>query len=205
MSGESIVNKMSLYDILTLIIPSALVCWVYGCPKVECFNNWIGYIALFGIILTVGLVLKGIGAWWSSLWWRNNTDIIQDEDENRLRESNMFPFCAIMHALFCDPLKYITSPVSLLLYHRDDAKLKEYYDRYGKAYKDNYYNRRIEILESHVAFLQTWIWALIVILFQSNGCFWYVIGMLYVCIVTMLAIQRKIYHMVWEYDEEKAK
>ncbi len=201
----TIINKMSLYDAVTLIVPSAMVCWVYDGQKVACFNNWVGYLALFGIILMVGLVLKGIGAWWSSLWWRNNTDIIQEEDENRLRESNKFPFCAIMHALFCDPFKYITSPVVLLLYHRDDAKLKEYYHQYGKAYKDNYYNKRIEILESHVAFLQTWIWALIVILFQSNDCFWYVIGILYVCIVTMLAIQRKIYNMVWEYEEETTK
>ncbi len=202
MTENSIINRMTLYDIFTLIVPSALVFWVYDYPQAKCFDNWIGYIAFFGIILMVGLVLKTIGTWWSSLWWRNNTDIIYEEDEKRFKESNKFPFCAIMHALVCDPIKYITSPIVLLTYNRDDAKLKEYYKQYNKAYENSYYCKRIEILESHVAFLQTWIWALVAIMFQSKTYFWCILGIIYICLVTMLAIQRKIYNMVLEYNDE---
>ena len=197
---QSIANKMSLYDVLTLIVPSAIVYWAYGCPCIACFNNWIGYIALFGIILTLGLVLKTIGAWWASCEFRNNTDIIKEEEDKQFAQEEVFSFCTVLDTFFCGPLKYIAGPVIKLFvpFKRDKAKLEEYYRLYEKAYKDDYYCKRIEILESHVAFLQTMIWALVLIMFDSKDCIWYIVGICYVCIIVMRFIQRKIYYMVWE-------
>ena len=201
---KSIVNKMSLYDLLTLIVPSALVYWAYGCPCIACFYNWIGYIALFGIILTLGLVLKTIGAWWASCGFRNNTDTIKEEEDKQFEQEESFSFCGVMHTFFCGPLKYIAGPLIKLCIPvmRDKAKLKEYYKLYDEAYVNAYYGKRIEILESHVAFLQTMICALVIIMFESKDYIWYIIGICYACIIVMQFIQRKIYYMVWESRKE---
>lgn len=197
---KSIINKMSFYDIVTLVVPSALVYWAYGCPCILCFDNWVGYIALFGVLMVLGLVLKSIGAWWASCGFRNNTDIIKEEEDKQFAQEEQFSFCAVLDTFVCGPLKYIVGPIIKLFIpiKRDKVILKEYYDLYDKAYVDAYYGKRIEILESHVAFLQTLICALVLIMFESKDCIWNLIGICYVCIVIMRYIQRKIYYIIWE-------
>lgn len=205
---DSVTNKMTFYDLVTLIVPSALVCYVWYFPNIAFPDSWIGYVAEFGFVLLLGIILKSFGAWWGSCWFRNNTDIIQEEEEKQEEENYKFSFCSFLHTWVCDPIRYMFGPVIKLCMPKepDKVKLDEYYKEYDKAYKDSYYVNRIEVLESHVAFLQTWAWALIVCLVGQMKCFnntmtinisiWGV-G-LYLSIVLMLAIQRKIYYMIWE-------
>lgn len=218
---KTIANKMTFYDIVTLIVPGALIYCAYDYPKISCSVIWISYLAQFGIILMVGLLLKGFGAWWANCWFRNNTDIIQEEKEKQIEDDDKFSWCSFLHTWICAPIRFIFGPFIKLsqLYLKDKAKLKDYIKQYTKAYNDSYSGKRIEILESHVAFLQTWIWALVVCLFKPTceikctcgcGCVccsdWnkgIITIAIYICIVVMLAIQRKIYNVVWEYQEEQ--
>lgn len=205
---NSVTNKMTFYDLVTLIVPSALVCYVWYFPNIAFPDTWIGYVAEFGFVLLLGIVLKNFGAWWGSCWFRNNTDIIKEEEEKQDEGNYKFSFCSFLHTWLCDPIRYMFGPLIKLFRpkERDKAKLEEYDKMYDKAYKDSYYGHRIETLESHVAFLQTWTWAIIVCLFGQMKCFdnveeinifLFSLG-LYVSIVLMLSIQRKIYYMVWE-------
>lgn len=214
MNGNTIINKMSLYDIVTLIVPSSLVCWAYCYPSIEDFTGWVSNIALLGIIITIGLVLKHFGAWWASCWFRNNTEMIQEEEEKQ-QEEHKFSACAFLHTWVCDPIRFIFGPAIKLCHpqEKDQAKLKKYYSAYDKAYNDAYYCKRIEILESHVAFLQTWIWAIVVCMFAYlmpenallNVNIWVLVGAVYLSIVIMCTIQRKIYNLIWEHDNYEEK
>ena len=207
MTEKAIVNKMSLYDILTLIVPSALVCCAWDFPNVLLPEGWLGYVAKFGFVLLLGLALKSFGAWWGSCWFRNNTEIIREEEEKQVEGNYKFSACTFMHTWVCDPIRYIFSPgLKLCIPEEPDrSKLKEYYQQYEKAYNDSYYSKRIDILESHVAFLQTWAWALVACMLCHMKCIngkEFGMGLLvlgfYLSIVLMLAIQRKIYYLVWE-------
>lgn len=201
---KTIANKMSLYDIVTLIVPSALVCYVYDFLKMECSANWIAYVTQFGVILMFGLLLKSLGAWWASCWFRNNTDIIREEEDRQFEGNDKFSWCGVLHTWVCDPIRFIAGPFFKLcqLYTIDKAKLKEYYDKYDIAYANKYYGKRIELLESHVAFLQTWIWALVACLWSDICETWMIVVAIYFCVVVMSAIQRKIYNMIWECPEK---
>lgn len=205
--GNSITSKMTFYDLVTLIVPSALVCYVWGFPCVKFPDTWIGYVTEFGFVLLLGVTLKSFGAWWGSCWFRNNTDIIKEEEEKQDEGNYKFSFCSFLHTWVCDPIRYIFGPLIKLCIPKepDKAKLEEYNEKYDKAYKDSYYGHRIEILESHVAFLQTWTWALVTCMFCNIKCsecnkidIWLLVIGAYISIVLMLAIQRKIYYMIWE-------
>ena len=204
---DSLTNRMTFYDLVTLIVPSALVCYVWYFPNMAFPDSWIGYVAEFGFVLLLGIILKSFGAWWGSCWFRNNTDIIQEEEEKHDEGNYKFSFCTFLHTWVCDPIRYMYGPLKKLFVPKepDKAKLDEYYKEYDEAYKDSYYVTRIEVVESHVAFLQTWTWALIVCLVGQLKCFdsqkigvWTLSVAIYFSIVLMLAIQRKIYRMVWE-------
>ena len=205
--GNSMTNKMTFYDLVTLIVPSALVCYVWGYRCVKFPDTWIGYVAEFGFVLLLGIALKSFGAWWGSCWFRNNTDIIKEEEEKQDEGNYKFSFCSFLHTWLCDPIRYMFGPVIKLFIPKepDRVKLEEYNEKYDKAYKDSYYGHHIEILESHVAFLQTWAWALMVCLVGQMKYFdcqkieeWMLPVAIYLSIVLMLAIQKKIYYMIWE-------
>lgn len=199
MTERTIINKMTFYDIVTLIVPSALVCSAYPLiPQIACSMTWVNYVAQFGMVLMIGLVMKNFGAWWSSFWFRNNTDIIEQE-RRRIKNIGIDPTkCRFVDVVFFDPLKYICGPIMKGFYTQDPQSLEEYYAKYETAYDQAYYGKRIDALESHVAFLQTWIWAIIICI-PSELCHKCCkILVCYVCIIIMLYIQRKIYSMIWE-------
>lgn len=208
----SIIEKMTFYDIVTLIVPSSFVCYAYKwIPLVE-DGSWIVYVAHFGIIMMLGFILKGISAWWGGLWFRNNTDIIKEERGKSANIAGENKGCPILNILIFDPLKYILSFIMFFAYSEDYGEWKNYNDMYTKAYKDVYSGKRIETLESHVAFLQTWILALFISLFANfnSACMcnddiitndWspcILLFMCYICIVLMLYTQRTIYRLVFE-------
>lgn len=198
MAQKAIENKMTFYDLVTLIIPSALICMAHKCPNPMCFNGWVGYIAYFGILLMVGLILKMFCAWWGGLWFRNNTDIIKRERMKVSKEGGEHIVCEFLSIFIFDPIRYILSPLSYIMYQEDQEELKKYYEKYDMTCRQEYYSKRIDILESHVAFLQTWTWA-IVICIPSNLCTTCCKMLFcYACIVVMQIIQRKIYNMIWE-------
>lgn len=211
MAARSIISKMSFYDIVTLIVPSAMICYAHNWIPVECKESWVVYVAQFGAILILGFMLKSFSSWWGGLWFRNNTDIIKQE---RLKAENIGgenKSCGFLDVLIFDPLKYICSPVMCLCYSADSHELNDYYEKYDIAYDKSYSGKRIDILEGHVAFLQTAVLALIICMsgntYSSCTCecgarfSWTACEILlvcYVCIVIMLYIQRTIYRIVFE-------
>lgn len=198
---RAITNKMTFYDIGTLIIPSALICYSYIWKPLGCISAtdiWVKHVAYFGVLLMVGLLLKSIGAFWSSFWFRNNTDVIQQEREKVTNVGGNLTKCRFVDIIVFDPLRFIIGPIMRSFYTSDQKELKEYFNKYDDAYKQAYYGKRIEILESHVAFLQTWVVALVVFLFENWDYACCIIAACYVSIVIMLSIQRKIYNMIWE-------
>lgn len=195
---KTIIAKMTFYDIVTLVVPSALVCHSYVWNPLGAVNNWVGQVAIFGLLLMVGLLLKGIGALWSSFWFRNNTDIILEEKAKATNIGGENISCGFIDIIFADPMKFILGPIMKCFYTQDSDMLHAYYDQYEIAYGQAYSGKRIEILESHVAFLQTWIIALVVLCFEKPEYLCCIVMACYVCIIIMLSIQRKIYNMVWE-------
>lgn len=218
MEEGTIISKMTFYDIVTLIVPSSLVCYVYNLIPLVKDGSWIVYAAQFGIIMMFGFILKRISAWWGGLWFRNNTDVIKEEREKYVNIGGENSICPILSVLFFDPLKYILSFIMVFAYAEDSGERKDYLEKYTKAYKDVYSGKRIETLESHVAFLQTWILALFISLFANvryvcmcddkiinewSPCV--LLLLCYVCIVTMLYTQRTIYRLVFEAEPNQKK
>lgn len=198
MAEKAIIGKMTFYDVVTLIVPSALVCYEYNWRPMGCVNTWEGYIAQFGVLLMVGLLLKSVGALWSSFWFRNNTDIIKQERQKVSLVGGENQSCGLLDILFFDPVKYILGPISRCFYSQDKNELDNYYDKYESAYTQEYYGKRIDAIESQVAFLQTWVVALVVYAFEKPQHICCIVVAYYVCVVIMLALQRKIYNMIWE-------
>lgn len=214
MTERTIISKMTFYDIVTLVVPSALVCCAWGwSPFSGADMSWLSYVAQFGMLLMIGLLLKSISMWWSGLWFRNQTDMIQTVEENN---ANLLE--NVLCTFVCAPVRYIFSPISGWRHKQNEVELKRYYKKYDNAYNDAYSGKRIELLESHVAFLQTWSWALAVCLVGQIGkghwawCSSYAWGMngwllglgIYACIVAMVILQKKIYQVVWvSIDKEK--
>ena len=211
MVEKTIIGKMTFYDIVTLIVPSSLVCYVHKWIPLVHDGSWIVYVAQFGIIMMIGFILKGISTWFGGLWFRNNTDIIKEEREKYENIGGENKGCPILNILLFDPLKYILSFIMFFVYAEDFGERKEYMNKYNKAYNDIYSGKRIETLESHVAFLQTWILALLICMFGDMKCAcmcddkiineWspcILLLLCYVCIVIMLYIQRTVYRLVFE-------
>ena len=211
MVEKAIIGRMTFYDIVTLIVPSSLMCYVYQwIPLVE-DGSWIVYVAQFGIIMMLGFVLKSISSWWGGLWLRNNTDIIKEERKKYANIGDENKGCPILNIMLFDPLKYILSFIMYFAYSEDYGEHKDYIEKYTKAYQDGYSGKRIETLESHVAFLQTWILALFICMFGNMKCTcmsddeiineWspcILLLLCYVCIVIMLYTQRTVYRLVFE-------
>lgn len=198
MAEKAIIRKMTFYDVVTLIVPSALVCYEYNWKPMGSVNTWEGYIAQLGVLLMVGLLLKSVGALWSGFWFRNNTDIIKQERQKVTKVGGENQSCGFLDILFFDPVKYILGPITKCFYVQDKRELDNYYDKYENAYTQEYYGKRIDALESHVAFLQTWTVALVVYAFEKSKHICCIVVAYYVCVVIMLALQRKIYNMIWE-------
>ncbi len=198
MTEGTIINKMTFYDIVTLIVPSALVCYDYNWKPLGEIGSWEGYIAQFGVLLMVGLLLKSIGVLWSNFWFRNNTDIILEEKAKATNIGGENISCGFIDIIFADPMKFILGPIMKCFYKQDNDIIRLYYNQYEIAYAQAYYGKRIEILESHVAFLQTWIIALVVLCFEKPEYLCCIVMACYVSIIIMLSVQRKIYNMIWE-------
>ena len=218
MAAKTIIGRMTFYDIVTLVVPSAFVCCAYNFIPLVKDGSWIVYVAQFGIIMMLGFILKGISAWFGGLWFRSNTDIIKEEREKVANVGGKNKGCPILNILFFDPLKYVLSFIMFFAYSEDPGEWKDYSKKYTKAYKDVYSGKRIETLESHVAFLQTWILALFISLFANikSACMcgdkliyvWspcIVLLLCYVCIAIMLYTQRTIYRLVFEAEPNQKK
>ena len=199
---------MTFYDIVTLIVPGALVCCANQWYPYANDESWLGYIALFGVVLMVGLILKCLGICWSGFWFRNNTRMIQIAE--RKEQGKLQDFLC---TFFCAPLIYLFSLFSKLWYTQDEYVLRRYYDQYEIAYNNVYSGQRIEFLENQVAFLQSWSWALGACLVTMIFNKWdipmfkqiyipidgsVVCLFLYASIVAMIILQKKIYSVVWD-------
>ncbi len=205
---------MTFYDIVTLIVPGALVLCANGWFPFIKDVSWLSYIALFGVILTIGLALKSLSIWWSGLWFRNNANMIQIA-----KDANQDKLLDFACTFFCGPIMYVFSPFSSKWFlKKDENLLKLYYDKYEIAYNNEYSGKRIELLECQVAFLQSWSWAICACLISLifNKCrflmfkqiqisldWWALLIVIYACIVAMFILQKKIYRVVWDTIEPK--
>ena len=208
MTERTIISKMTFYDIVTLIVPSAILCCCNGWLPFQEEPSWIGYVALLGVVLMIGLILKGISIAWNTIWFRNSTKMIFDAEN----DTNVF--INIVCAFVCGPLAYVLSFVTIFVDKKDEGLLKRYYDQYEKAYNNKYSGKRIELLEAQVAFLQSMIWALVfcfagIFLHDPLHCpivkvclcpfeWWVILILIYACIVTMIILQKKVYKVVFE-------
>lgn len=216
---KTIASKMTFYDLVTLIVPSALVCYIWrdnielpffnfstscpcGCISMQ--DSWLNYIVAFGVLLFIGLIMKILASWWNGFWFRNNTDMLKPIAllyEKNIERANG---CEWMKTWFCEPIQYCFSPFMkwFSIYQEDESATYEYYQRYENAFEHPYYSPRINILESHIAFLQVWLLAIVIILIHPSmhNCCMVGIGILfiYIGIRIMITIQRKIYIMVYE-------
>ena len=219
---KTIANKMTFYDLVTLIVPSALVCYIWrgnlpklfadsvaacpcGCTSIQ--NNWLKYIVAFGVLLFIGLIMKLLASWWNGLWFRNNTDMLKPIELKHNKGIERADSCAWMRTWFCEPIQYCFSPLMKWfgIYQEDVSTTNNYYKTYENAFEHPYYNQRIGILESHIAFLQVWLLAIVLILpHQSmHKCCMVGIGILsiYIGIRMMISLQKKIYNMVFESEK----
>lgn len=208
MTEGTIISKMTFYDIVTLIVPSAILCCSNGWLPFKEEPSWVGYVALLGVVLMVGLILKGISIAWNAIWFRNSSKMIFDAEN----DTNVFKNIAC--AFLCGPLAYVLSLGSHFLDKKDEGLLDRYYDQYEKAYNNKYSGKRIELLEAQVAFLQSMIWALVfclvgIFLHDPLHCpivkvclcpfeWWVILILIYACIVTMIILQKKVYKVVFE-------
>ena len=138
---KTIASKMTFYDIVTLIVPSALVCYIWkkqlailfadfilscpcGCTSMQ--NNWLNYLVAFGGLLFIGLIMKSLASWWNGLWFRNNTDMLQPIAIWHEKGIERADSCVWMKIWFCEPIQYCFSPLMnwfkiLNLILRDDV------------------------------------------------------------------------------------
>ena len=208
MTEGTIISKMTFYDIVTLIVPSAILCCCNGWLPFKEEPSWIGYVALLGVVLMIGLILKGISIAWNAIWFRNNSKMIFDAENG----TNIFKDLAC--SFICGPFAYIFSVPFHFIDNKDEGVIDRYYDQYEKAYNNKYSGKRIELLEAQVAFLQSMIWALVfcligIFLHDPLQCpivkvclcpfeWWVILILLYACIVTMIILQKKVYKVVFE-------
>lgn len=208
MTEGTIISKMTFYDIVTLIVPSAILCCCNGWLPFKEEPSWIGYVALLGVVLMIGLILKGISIAWNAIWFRNNSKMIFDAENG----TNIFKDLAC--SFICGPFAYIFSVPFHFIDNKDEGVIDRYYDQYEKAYNNKYSGKRIELLEAQVAFLQSMIWALVfclvgIFLHDPLHCpivkvclcpfeWWVILILIYACIVTMIILQKKVYKVVFE-------
>ena len=215
----TIASKMTFYDLVTLIVPSALVGYIWrgklaalctysvstcpcGCTSIE--NNWLNYLVAFGGLLFIGMIMKLLASWWNGLWFRNNTDMLKPISLWHERGIERADSCVWMKTWFCEPIQYCFSPLMKWfgVYQEDKSIIYDYYNKYENAFEHPYYSQRINILESHIAFLQVWLLAIVLILVHPSmrNCCMVGIGTLsiYIGIRMMISLQKKIYNMVYE-------
>lgn len=216
---KTVASKMTFYDLVTLIVPSALVCYIWrdtfalpflvttsscscGCTSVG--NYWLNYLVAFGILLFIGLVFKMVASWWNNLWFRNNTDMIKPIADRHLHGIARADSCVWMKTWFCEPIQYCFSPIMkwFNIYQEDKSAINKYYKAYEYAFEHPYYSPRINILESHIAFLQVWLLTIVIILIHPSMHHCSMVGIvilsIYIGIYIMITLQKKIYNMVYE-------
>ncbi len=205
--NTSISSKLSLYDILAMLIPGALIiCWV---SLIFCDNSLIIDKKkidplIFGILFSAGSYLVGI-------IYCKIIECIEKcigliDTPQRMRKSfhktiKNINQKKINNALF-NELKKISDFKEYDLEFRD-----LYYQAYAFVAKNTYRNT-VSILESQIAFLRSMI--LIIPLYipiiakkiqEKNCCMVSIILIIITLILTiyvMYSKQKKIYEMVWE-------
>lgn len=173
---KTIANKMTLYDLLTLIIPGsiAMVVMYSGlCPWIKGFDFlWIVYIAIFGIMFLIGLLLKN--------WALNKNKEIFDQNLQDIQETYDKFAVATFHDLDSENITY-------------DDYCQDYY--YAV---DNNEKSKIAILESQVAFMRTMCYTLRLIAYMCltlgliymfafvATCYWKQMNETLFCIISIL-------------------
>lgn len=150
--SANIVNKMSLYDLLTLIIPGSMVVavlyaginpWIKGMDL-----SWIFNVAIFGVMYLFGLLIKNFALRLNNDDFECNEDAIRDAYIKFAKETHQ--------SLDAKKLNY-----------------NDYCDDYYYALKANP-SSKVAILEGQVAFLRTIRYTLLAVAIICVGnCFVY--------------------------------
>ena len=130
---KTIVNRMSLYDILTLIIPGSMlvaVIYIGAYPWIKDIDfSWIINLALFGVMFLIGLILKTWALEQDKKKFDQNMDAIREKYADFAKDTN--------HEINCEKKTW-------------DEYCSDYYFAVEK-----YSHSKIAILEAQVAFLRT--------------------------------------------------
>lgn len=154
--SANIVNKMSLYDLLTLIIPGSMVVavlYVGAFPWIKAFSfSWIVSLAIFGAMYLIGLLLKNWSLQKDSSIFDKNMKDIKETYSNFAKDTN----------------------------HKLEHKEMTYNDYCADYYYavDHYSNSKIAILEAHIAFLRTMQYSVIVL-----WCLFFMLSIAYLVIL----------------------
>ena len=139
--SANIVNKMSLYDLLTLIIPGSMVVavlYVGAFPWIKAFSfSWIVSLAIFGAMYLLGLLLKNWSLQKDSSIFDKNMEEIQTEYSKFAEYTN--------HKMGRKKMTY-------------DDYCADYY--YAVSHHSN---TKVPILETQIAFLRTMQYSMIVL------------------------------------------
>lgn len=137
---ENIVNKMSLYDLLTLIIPGSMVVavlYIGTFPWINEFvSSWVISLAALGTMYLIGLLLKN---------WALQKDNIFDKNMEDILEA---------YSIFAEDT------------NNKMGRKKITYDDYCADYYyvvGHYSNTKVPILETQIAFLRTMQYSMIVL------------------------------------------
>lgn len=160
--GANIVNKMSLYDLLTLIIPGSMVVavlYVGAFPWIKAFSfSWIVSLAIFGAMYFIGLLLKNWSLQKDSSIFDKNIEEIQTEYSKFAEYTN--------HKMGRKKMTY-------------DDYCADYY------YAVSHYSKtKVPILEAQIAFLRTMQYSMIVLFYISMTFF--VINVGHQCMVVRI-------------------
>jgi len=191
------ISKLSLYDVLSMIIPGFLllmlfpICSNYPMENL-CTNVYVGFL-LFIVCYVVGLIYhKVIEKLFSFFNFRNNPNHIK-----KMRDK--------VYSDYQKQGSKIKKEDST-----ENFQMREYYNAYYQLMKNNMLNN-IPTLEAQVAFLRnilpiTIIYVIVICCCQCSLCELntsVAISLLIVAvivIVLLIDIQNKIYELVWEGD-----
>lgn len=146
--SANIVNKMSLYDLLTLIIPGSMVVVVFYAGMYPWIKNvnmpWIVNVMFFGVMYMLGLLIKNMSLYLNKKDFNCNEDDIRNAYIKFAKETH--------HNLNAKKITY-----------------NDYCEDYYYAIKANP-SSKVAILEGQVAFLRTIRYTLLVVAIICAGC-----------------------------------
>lgn len=216
MAEKAIIEKMSLYETMTMIVPGTLIVFCVWLLKPQYWMHFLdkaGYttsvnylydialvILMFVLVYVAGLINYLIIDWlWGVIRLRNNPCMIKSSLNDKVQSKKYIKLAELIKRLNSDN-KEICDLNSITI---EDI----YYEAYTYAFKKNS-RSNISFLENQVAMIKGLIFPMSVLVYilcpEDWSKFWTVFGTLAILIYVALRRQKKIITLVLEdYEYEK--